>query len=692
MDNKIPNMDYDADEVINEFKEKIKWPKSDEVTAVVKPTKIPLRLLISFLITAVVGGIAYYMMLPALNFKDTQMYLFLILLVVVFMLSFALVCRANKKIERKEYVKKKSLVPVIIVGVLVVVMAVGYLTGVTLFRAKSYSNLLTISDGNFEDDFEDISYDKVPRLDSNRAIALADQQLGSLEEYKSQYVVSDNSTQINYKNIPCRVAYLQYADFFKWMNNTKNGTPAYMLVDLVSQKVTAVNCVDKFGEGIKYSPAELFNEKLIRHLRFQYPTELLDTPNFEIDDNMHPYWITAVLDKTIGLYGGTDVKGAIITDALTGKSKYYDIETVKNDKSLNWIDVVYSEALVLEQYNYHGKLQNGFWNSIIFQNDVNIASTGSGNIAMDDDVWVFTGVTSAETDASNFGFILVNQRTKEARYYKSPGATEISAQESATDAVQNYGYQATFPILLGIDGNPTYFMSLYGDSNTVKGYAFVSLKDKTVVGTGLLDTAKSDAKALNNAIENYIDALKEKGIADNVDKSNIIVDESKISESNNADITDDNNANDNANNNANNNVNEQPPFDDKRLREMYDKLVGYEKTIHEQNQKRIKIGLRCIYIIPLFFLVLLMIVPDSSKIIFLVLWIVSLFVIAVYLIGVEYVDYKLQEKMNEISGSDAQNMSVSPVVQIEDRVQEIAERVEQRFDTMQQSTGEDAEQ
>ena len=213
MDNKIPNMDYDADVVINEFKEKIKWPKSDEVTAVVKPTKIPLRLLISFLITAVVGGIAYYMMLPALNFKDTQMYLFLILLVVVFMLSFALVCRANKKIERKEYVKKKSLVPVIIVGVLVVVMAVGYLTGVTLFRAKSYSNLLTISDGNFENDFEDISYDKVPRLDSNRAIALADQQLGSLEEYKSQYVVSDNSTQINYKNTPCRVAYLQYAYF-----------------------------------------------------------------------------------------------------------------------------------------------------------------------------------------------------------------------------------------------------------------------------------------------------------------------------------------------------------------------------------------------------------------------------------------------------------------------------------------------
>ena len=144
--------------------------------------------------------------------------------------------------------------------------------------------------------------------------------------------------------------------------------------------------------------------------------------------------------------------------------------------------------------------------------------------------------------------------------------------------------------------------------------------------------------------------------------------------------------------NMSNNVNEQPLSDDKRLREMYDKLVGYEKTIHAQNQRRIKIGLRCIYFIPLFFLVLLMIVPDSSKIIFLVLWIVSLFAIAVYLIGVEYVDYKLQEKLNDISGSDTQTQSVSPVVQMDDMVQEKAERVEQRLDMMHQSTGEDAEQ
>ena len=406
-------------------------------------------------------------------------------------------------------------------------MIIGWIFGATLFRAKDYAQLMKVENSNFTEDFEAINYDEVPRLDAATAKVLADQQLGQLDEYKSQYVVSQESTQINYKGKPVRVAYLNYADVFRWLSNTKNGLPAYMLIDLVSQKVQVVNCVDKFGEGIKYSPSELFNEKLARHLRFQYPTEIMDVPNFEIDDEAHPYWITPVLDKTIGLFGGRDVKGVIITDALNGDSNYYNIDTVRNDKKLNWIDVVYTQNLVTEQYNYHGKLSNGFWNSIFFQKDVSVVSDGCGNIALDDDVWVYTGVTSNESDTSNFGFILCNQRTKETRYYKNGGATENSAKTSATDAVQNYGYQAIFPILLDIEGQPTYFMSLYGDSFTVKGYALVNLDDKTIVGTGLLDVAKSDAKALNAAVENYIYALKDKGKVD--ESAN--ADEYKVDES-----------------------------------------------------------------------------------------------------------------------------------------------------------------
>ena len=512
MSEQIPNMDYDADEVINDFKSKFKWPKKEEVDVVVKPEKVWLRLLISAVLTIIAGGIVYYMMLPALNFKDVNMYIFIMVLIVLFMVFFALACKANKKIERREYIKKKSKVPVIIVAVLVVVMAVGWLCGATIFRASSYNKLLPVTTSEFSTDFEKLSVDSVPRVDESRALTLADQQLGSLSEYKSQYVVSNTTTMINYNNRPVRVAYLEYADVFKWFNNTKEGVPAYMIIDLISQKVTVVNCVEQFGSCIQYSPTELFNEKLIRHIRFQYPTELLDTPNFEISDDGHPYWITPVLDKTIGLFGGTDVKGAIITDALSGESVYYDIEQVRSDESLQWIDVVYSANLLVQQYDYYGKFQNGFWNSIIFQNDVSQASQGNGYIAMDDDVWIYTGVTSSESDASNFGFILSNQRTKETRYYENGGAIETAAQQSAEDAVQNYQYAATFPILLDIEGQPTYFMSLYGSSNTVKGYALVNLADKTIVGTGIVDEMKSDAKALNAAVENYIQALKDKNI------------------------------------------------------------------------------------------------------------------------------------------------------------------------------------
>ncbi len=498
------NRDYDADEVINEFKQKFKWPKAGEVEAIVKPKNIPIKLLLSALITLVLGGIAYYIMIPAMNFKSEDMYVFLILIVCIFMASFSLLCKANKKIEYREYVKSKSKAPIIIVGVIIIVMLVGYLVSATIFRANSYSQLMkvdTCTSQQFSKDFSDIDYSEVPRIDELATQTLADNKLNELSKYVSQFVVADKTTQINYKEHPVRVAYLNYGGFFKWFNNTKNGLPAYMIIDMVTQEVRVVELdADK---GIKYSPSEYFNEKLARHLRFQYPTFIMEESNFEIDDNQNPYWITPVLDKKIGLFGGKDVKGAIVTNAITGESQYYSIDKVKSDKSLSWIDVVYSSDLVLQQYNFYGKLSNGFWNSLIFQKDVKVTSSGNGYIALNDDVWAYTGVTSTGNDASNVGFILVNQRTKETRYYEIGGAMESGAMTSAQDAVQNYGYTASFPILLDIENQPTYFLSLKGDSNIVKMYAMISLKDRTVVGTG---------SSVSATLEAYSKALEDKGV------------------------------------------------------------------------------------------------------------------------------------------------------------------------------------
>lgn len=489
------NGDFNADDILKDFKAQFKMPNKEEYAAVMKPTKRPMRVAISLLITAVISAIAYYFMLPALNLHSTDLYVFAILVIAIFLVTYLITCGLIGRPVYKEYAKASSKVPLILVGVIILVMLVGYLTGATIFRARSYNQLMDVKQSDFNEDFEEIGFSEVPRLDADSTKTLADNKLNELSQYVSQFLVADTTTQINYKGTPVRVAPLVYGDFFKWMNNTKNGLPAYMVINMVTQEVSVV----QLENGMRYSPSELFNRRLERHLRFQYPTAIFDHSNFEIDDDGHPYWITASLTKKIGLFGGTDVKGAVITDAVTGESTYYNVEDVPN-----WVDRVYSDDLILEQYNYYGTLQKGFINSVIGQKDVKITSAGNGYIAMDDDVWVYTGVTSAGSDASNVGFILSNQRTKETRYYEIGGSTETGAMQSAQGAVQNYGYRASFPILLNVSGEPTYFMPLKDSSNMVKQYAMVNFKQRTVFGIGTSPEACSqsytEALVANNIV------------------------------------------------------------------------------------------------------------------------------------------------------------------------------------------------
>lgn len=491
------NSDFDPDEVINDFKEKFSWVKNGkgEVEVQSVPKKAPMRILISLLITLVLSAVAYYFMLPPFNIHSLDTYIFIFAVLVIFMVSFFLVSGAIIKPEYKQYTKKVNKVPMILVGVLAVVVIIGFLVGATLFRAKDYTKLMDVQSSNFTEDFDQISFSDVPRLDADATKVVADNRLNELAQYVSQFRVANESYQINYQGKAVRVAPLVYEDVFKWLNNTKNGLPAYMIIDMVKQEASVVELED----GIKYSPSEYFNRKLIRHLRFQFPTLMFDTPNFEIDENGHPYWITASLTKRIGLLGGTDVVGAVMTNAVTGESTYYDISDVPN-----WVDRVYNDSLIIEQYDYYGKFQNGFFNSLIGQKEVKVTSIGNGYIAMDDDVWLYTGITSITSDESNVGFILTNQRTKETRYYEKGGATETGAMSSAAGAVQNYGYNPSYPILLNVSGEPTYFMALKAKDNTVKMFAMVNLKQRTLVSTG---------NTPEDCADQYIELLKNNGVA-----------------------------------------------------------------------------------------------------------------------------------------------------------------------------------
>ncbi len=455
------------------------------------------RILTNLLVTLVLGGIYFYLTLPAVNLQNPEFYTFVLTLCVVYILT-ALVTSGFQVKQNggfKEYVLfiRSQCLPIgiLLVG-LMVVFLLGQVISQPIFRASAYRDLLDAPTGDFISDVSQISFDEIPTLDRDSANYLGDRQMGTLSDMVSQFEYSNDSTQINYQGRPVRVAPIAYADLFKWFTNRGNGLPAYVVVDMVTQQAT----VKRLSEGMKYSFSEPLNRNVMRHLRFNFPTMMFAQPEFEIDENGDPWWIAPRLVKTIGLFGGTDIQGAVLLNAVTGECQYHDEVPA-------WVDNLYAPALVMQQYDYHGTLVHGFINSLFGQRDVTQTTTGYNYIAMNDDVYMYTGVTSANADQSNLGFLLCNLRTKDTKFYAAPGATEEAARASAEGVVQDLGYNSTFPILLNISGEPTYFIPLKDAANLVKTYAMVNVARYDIVATGATVTATE---------EQYIRLLGDRGV------------------------------------------------------------------------------------------------------------------------------------------------------------------------------------
>ncbi len=471
-----------------------------------KPMGRTGSLLVSLLITAAVGFVYFYISLPALNPQSGDFYSFLGLLCVVytvcvFILSAKPMDKGEYSVVRtpKEKIKdwfrfvKKSCLPVLILFAAVVVVAVvGQIISLPIFRASAYRSLLTVQTGDFAADVAQISFNEIPTLDRSSAEFLGDRQMGTLSDMVSQFEYSGDSTQINYQGRPVRVAPIAYADLIKWFTNRGNGLPAYVVVDMVTQEAT----VTRLSEGMKYSFSEPLNRNILRHLRFHYPTMMFATPEFEINEEGHPFWIAPRVVKRIGLFGGVDIQGAVLVDAVTGQCQYCE-------EVPNWVDTLYVPELIMQQYDYYGTLIHGFINSILGQKDVTQTTDGYNYIAMNDDVYAYTGVTSANDNQPNLGFLLCNMRTKETHFYTAPGATEYAAMASAQGVVQDLGYTATFPLLLNLAGEPTYFIPLKDAANLVKTYAMVNVARYDIVAIG--DTVPV-------CEQKYIQMLTDKGV------------------------------------------------------------------------------------------------------------------------------------------------------------------------------------
>ena len=450
-------------------------------------------LIFRIIFTAITAMLLYYFILPPINLSSPLFWFYSVVIIMVYIVSGLVRVIELKDIITNKIKIKKATFPlsmgIAVLGVIFFIILFINLIQSPLFNSKAYYNRIVVSENqNFTEDVAQVDFNALPLLDKASSQKLGDRVMGQMPELVSQFDVSDLYTQINFNNSIIRVTPLEYNGLIKYFTNRKDGVKGYITVN----SVTGETNLTKLDNGMKYMPSAYFFENLYRKLRFEYPTEIFGLESFEIDNEGNPYWIVPTI-KYSGVGLREEITGVIILNPITGESTKYKVSDVPT-----WVDHVYSSELIIEQVNDWGLYKNGFLNSIFGQKGVVQTTTGYNYTVMNDDVYLYTGITSALADEANIGFILTNLRTKETKFYPVPGAEEYSAMASAEGQVQQMNYTASFPLLINLNNKPTYLMSLKDNAGLVKMYALVDVSDyqKVVVTEASLGIEK--------AVENYL--------------------------------------------------------------------------------------------------------------------------------------------------------------------------------------------
>ncbi len=468
------------------------------------------KIILSVISGVIFTAVSFYLILPAINPLSPGFWIYLTLVIASFAYPFISKGESvkKKKDSEKKYKQgqlnidmpniKINPLPVVIIAAPVALLLIGNIVSSTFFNAKAYASVIDVKEAVFAEDMKETDeVTNIALMDGESAKIIGARTLGSLSEVVSQYEISDRYTQINLKYTPKKVSNLEYADFFKWIANMEKGIPGYVMVDPVNNSAEYV----KLETPLKYVESGFFSDDLMRKVRFDYPTKIIDDfVSFEIDENGNPYYILSCVEPQVFPFGAMDVTEVIIFDPCTGESTLYGISDVPA-----WVDAVFSGDLAEEKYNWHGMLSGGFWNSVIGNKDCKQTTDDYGYIVIGDDVWYFTGVTSVTSDESNIGFIISNARTGEYKYYPVVGAEEYSAMKAAEGEVQEKGYVASFPSLINVKGQATYIMVLKDSGGLVKLYALVNVEQYGIVATG---------STQEKAMQAYRDLLVENGIID----------------------------------------------------------------------------------------------------------------------------------------------------------------------------------
>ena len=459
------------------------------------------KIIFSLILGTVMAFLMFYIFLPAINIHSRGFWIYLFAVLFFYLLPFLqpsispIVILGAEEAKKKKKKKKKAEPAVsfnkkaaIPLALPIAVLVIGSIFSSEFFFARSYASVISVEEAVFSEDMPKTDMSEITNIalmDTDSAAILGTRTLGSLSHVVSQYTLSTYYTQINYHSTPKKVSNLEYDGFFKWLGNRESGVPGFVMVDPVKSESTYV----EFSEAIRYVESAYFGEDLERKLRMSYPTKIFDSISFEIDEEGNPYYIVSCAKPNIFLFGAMDITEVILFDPASGESEIMPVS-----EAPSWIDVVYTGNLATEKYNWRGAYSGGFLNSIIGNVGCTVATDDFGYIVRGDDVWYFTGVTSAVADdRSNIGFILSNARTGEYKFYPVVGAEEHSAMAAAEGEVQEKGYKASFPSLVNISGQATYICVLKDDAGLVKLYALVNVENYSIVATGATQTEAMSA-------------------------------------------------------------------------------------------------------------------------------------------------------------------------------------------------------
>ena len=395
------------------------------------------------------------------------------------------------------YCDDTTIVPVVVVGVIVVLAnVIGLVAGTPLFQANNaYQQLGEVEESSFTDSIVPIDNTQIPTVDADLALKQAEKKLGEEPGLGSIVDVGEFTLQQVDGKLTF-VAPLEHSGMWKYFDNKT--TLGYITVSATDpDDVQLVQELDGKEIKLRYLETACFGDKLLRHIRNSgYRTTGLTDMSFELDESGRPYWTVTTYENT-AFWGLPEANGVLVCDAQTGECKLYSI-----DEAPDWIDKIQPEDFIDDQIDNYGDYVKGFWNSVFGKNGVINKTPGLLTVYNNGECYYYTGMTSVGNDDATTGFLMVNTRTKEAKFFQMAGATEESAQASAEGKIQEKGYNATLPVRINVQGIPTYFMTLKDKSGLIKAYAMVNIENYSIVATG---------ESIDQVQQAYIDAMLANG-------------------------------------------------------------------------------------------------------------------------------------------------------------------------------------